>query len=335
EWTRFSANTAMINRFLTYADKLRLGIIGLALAVLSIAQLFAPLPIEWASFGQPFFLIGALAAVGLAYRRLNRDEGIAAACFVVAQILLFSNFAVLDNYLGLALHRPLIDEFLAAADRRAGIDWWAYVNWIKSDPFFGRILAFAYISTVWQLAAAILFLGFTRRFDRLDRLTLAFMLAGAVSIGFWAIFPNLGALPLHYAHGLPGPTFTLVMSKEEAMQQLALFSGPVPVLRFSSLMGIIGCPSFHTVMAVLTVEALWPIPLAGILSLACNIVVLLSVPADGGHHFVDVGAGILVSFASLALARALLAREAGESPRHLPAWRALLLLRRVLSPAKP
>ena len=217
----------MINRFLTYADKLRFGIIGLAVAILSIAQLFAPLPIEWASFGQPFFLIAALAAVGLAYRGLNRDEGIAAACFVVAQTLLFSNFAVLDNYLGLALHRPLIDEFLAAADRRAGIDWWAYVNWIKSDPFCDRVLSFAYISSLWQLAAAILFLGFTRRFDRLDRLTLAFMLAGAMTIAVWAVFPNFGALALHYAKGLPEPAFDLVVSKEEVMRLLALYSNPL------------------------------------------------------------------------------------------------------------
>jgi hypothetical protein len=75
---------------------------------------------------------------------------------VIAQILLFSNFAVLDNYPGLGLRRPLVDEFLAGVDRALGIDWWVYVNWVKSDPFFARVLTYAYMSCLWQLAAVIL-----------------------------------------------------------------------------------------------------------------------------------------------------------------------------------
>jgi hypothetical protein len=206
---------------------------------------------------------------------------------------------------------------------------------VKSDPFFGRLLTHAYLSSSFELAPVIVFLGYTRRFGRLDRATLAFMLAGAMTVASWALFPNLGALPLHYVHGLPGPAFTLAMSKEQAMQQLALFSGPVPPLRLSSLMGLVGCPSFHTVIIVLALYAVWDIPLARMFALAYNLLVLLSVPADGGHHFIDVGGGILVAFASLALARALLERAGSKRPGHLPAWRALLLLRRALYPAKP
>jgi hypothetical protein len=77
----------------------------------------------------------------------------------MAQILLFSNFAALNNYLGLELRHPLIDELLAGMDRSAGIDWWAYVTSVKSDPF-GRILTYACQSSVWQLAAAILLPAF-------------------------------------------------------------------------------------------------------------------------------------------------------------------------------
>ncbi|HMF07041.1 MAG TPA: hypothetical protein VKE72_08540, partial [Methylocella sp.] len=62
-------------------------------------------------------MIAFLAALGLTYRGLNRDEGIAAACFVLAQIFMFINVGILDNYLGLALHRPLIDEGLAKVER--------------------------------------------------------------------------------------------------------------------------------------------------------------------------------------------------------------------------
>jgi PAP2 superfamily len=324
----------MTNRYLTPADKWRLGIIGFALLVFFAAQLAAPLPIEWVSFAEPYLLIAFLAALGLAYRGLIRDEGIAAACFVLAQIFMFINVGVLDNYLGLALHRPLVDEGLAAVEHTFGLDWWAYVNWIKSNEFFGRILTCAYLSSTWELTPIIVFLGFTRRFACLDRTTLAFMLAGLMTIAFWVVFPNLGALPLHYAHGMPDPTFGLAMSKAEAMQQLALFAGPVPTLRFSDLMGIIGCPSFHTVMIVLTIYAVWEFRFARMAALACNFLVLLSIPADGGHHFIDVAGGLLVAFIAIALADAFLQQTESAEPRDLRARQALTFMKRVLRLAK-
>ena len=205
---------------------------------------------------------------------------------------------------------------------------------VKSDPFFARVLAYAYMSSLWQLAAVIMFLGFTRRFARLDRLTLAFMLSGSMTIAVWAVFPNFGALALHYAQGLPAPAFDLAVSKEEAMQLLALHADPLPPLRFSNLTGLIGFPSFHTVMVVLTVHAVWEIPIAGMLALACNILVLLSVPADGGHHFVDIAGGILVAIVSICLADALLRQTEFAEARYLRAQRALIFVKRVLHLAK-
>jgi len=155
---------------------------------------------------------------------------------------------------------------LAGIDRSAGLDWWAYVTSVKSDPFFGRILTYAYQSSVWQLAAAILLLGFTRRSARLDMLSLSF----------------------------------------------------------------IGCPSFHGVMAVLTVRALWGLPVSGPLALAANIPVMLSIPADGGHHFVDVAGGILVAFLSAAFANAILRRTKVERHQGLASRGALTLVRQAL-----
>jgi PAP2 superfamily len=322
------------NRLLTPADKMRLGITGLALVIFLLAQPFSRLKIEWPSFCWPYFLIAVLAAVGLAYRGLNRDKGIAAACFAMAQILLFSNLAELDNYLGLTLHRPLIDEYLAGIDRTIGIEWWAYVNWVKTNPFLGRVLTCAYISSIWQLAAIILFLGFTRRFARLDRLTLAFVLSGSMTIAFWVVFPNFGALALHSAKGLPEPAFNLSVSKNDALQLLALYAGPVPPLRFSDLTGLIGFPSFHTVMAFLTVQAAWKIPFAGLAALAGNILVLLAIPADGGHHFVDIAGGFFVALVSTAFADAFLRQTQVAGSRDLRVRRAFLFVKRIWHLAK-
>src|ERR1700730_13569383 len=113
------------------------------------------------------------------------------------------------------------------------------------------------------------------------------------------------------------------MSKKEAMQQLALHAGPVPPLRFGDLIGLIGCPSFHGVMAVLTVRALWGLPVSGPLAFDANIPVMLSIPADGGHHFVDVAGGILVAFLSAAFVNAILRRTKVERHQGLASSGAL------------
>jgi hypothetical protein len=240
---------------------------------------------------------------------LGRDEGIAAAVFAVAQIIVYANVAVLDNYLGLELRRPLIDAQLAQVDRALGIDWWAYVTFMKSNPLLGQALTLAYLSSLAQVAVAIIVLGFSKRFDRLDRFTLAFMFSSALTIAFWMAFPSFGALPLHYAQGLPDPTFFLAMTKEEALKLLSLHAGPTPTLRLEEMTGLIGCPSFHTSLAILSIYALWGVRFAGWTAIGVNLLVFASIPADGGHHFADMGMGAIVTVVSLYMANIALRRK--------------------------
>ena len=125
------------------------------------------------------------------------------------------------------------------------------------------------------------------------------------------LFPSFGALPYHYAQGMAQPDFVLAMSKQDALELMALHSGVVPQLRFDQLTGLIGCPSFHTVMAILTVHALRRVPWAGPLTAAVSIPVFLSIPADGGHHFIDMAVGGVVAAVAIALA-SLAVRQSAE-----------------------
>lgn len=307
----------MPHRLLTSGDCWRLGVI---LACVAIFELFAPLTalrVDWMTLAPVYLMAAILAGVGVAYRLLGRDEGIAATVFVVAQVVVYSNVAVLDNYLGLELRRPLNDAFLAQIDKAMGVDWWAYVCWVKSNPVIGRILTVAYLSSLPQVAVAIIILGFTKRFERLDRFSLAFMFSSALTIAIWTAFPSFGALPLHYAQGLADPTFELAMSKHEALKLLSLHAGPTPILRLEDLTGLIGCPSFHTALAILVVYALWDAPYAGKIALGLNVIVLASIPADGGHHFADVGIGAAVTVLSLYLANAAMQRS---SAANIAGW---------------
>ncbi|MEK4034378.1 phosphatase PAP2 family protein [Methylocystis sp. IM3] len=295
-----------------------------ASALFGLVAPFTSVRIDWESL-LPIYVTGTvLAGFGAAYRLRGRDEGIGAALFVAAQLIVYTNVAVLDNYLGLELRRPLNDAFLASLDSAMGVDWWAYVSWVKSNPFVGRLLTLAYLSSLPQVAIAVIVLGFFRRFDRLDRFTIAFMVSSALTIAIWTAFPSFGALPLRYAQGFAEPAFHLAMTRDEALTLLSLHAGPTPTLNLDGLTGLIGCPSFHTSLAILSVYALWGTPYIGPVAAVWNMIVLASVPADGGHHFVDIAAGVIVTFTSLALADAAL-RRASKAPA--PRFTTLRLVR--------
>ncbi len=304
----------MTRKLLTYADCWRLTIILACAGLFLGAAPLVGLRVDWASLAPVFFATALLASIGVAYRLLGRDEGIAATTIIVAQIVLYANIAVLDNYLGLELRRPGIDLDLARLDAALGFDWWGYVTWVKSFAIFGKLLTLAYQSSLPQIAVALIILGFTRRFEKLDQFSLAFMFSSALTILIWTAFPSFGALALHYSQGLPEPTFELAYSKKEALQLLALQAGPTPMLRMDEFVGMIAFPSFHTVLALLTTFALWQIRFVGKLTLALNLIVLASIPADGGHYFVDIGGAVIVTAISLYLSRLVLraAHEGGS-----------------------
>ncbi len=59
---------------------------------------------------------------------------------------------------------------------------------------------------------------------------------------------------------------------------------------------------------MILIAGLWPLPVLRWLGLALNIVMLVSIPIDGGHYFTDVLAGLVIAWLSLAAAKAVVER---------------------------
>ena len=271
-----------------------------------LAQRFIAMDIVWSSFASAYFSVALLFAIGLAYRGLGRDAGVAAACLVTAQFVVFSSFGALLNYAGAAAHRPLFDGAIAELDKSLGLDWLGYVTAVKSNPTIGAVLSAAYASSLPQLPVAIAILAFSRRFARLDEFSIAFMLAAVLTIAIWTAFPNLGELQFLYVNGRPALPFQLAISREEALQVFGVWRDGPGTIRSDEILGLIGAPSFHTVMALLTMRALWGLGWVTVVAVALNMLTLLAVSADGGHHFFDVAAGAAVAAFAVIAARALL-----------------------------
>jgi membrane-associated phospholipid phosphatase len=65
--------------------------------------------------------------------------------------------------------------------------------------------------------------------------------------------------------------------------------------------GLVVLPSFHTVLAVLCAYAAWPLRILKIPLLALNLLIILCCPAEGGHYFVDLIAGIILAALTISL----------------------------------
>lgn len=280
-------------------ERLQLALIGVVL-LCDVALLWrGPMTMAASDALKP--LVAGLIAggIGLYYRHLRGEERLAVALIGTAFLIWFSCGIATLNYLALAFDRPLIDAMLLAWDRALGIDWPSLFTTLKSVPGLGMLLTLAYASSLLQVAIVVPVLALLGRTARLDRFFLAFILAAAVTIGFWAAFPSFGAATYLFANGtvtqLPGA----IVDQDYAKSLLALKAGMMPHIVLGEMKGLIAFPSFHTVMAVLTVYAAAAVPRAFWPALAWNALVLLSVPVDGGHHVVDIPAGLVVAFAAI------------------------------------
>lgn len=265
--------------------------------------------IDWVSFRWTIPSSCLLIAIWLYYGWRNEnaiDARVSRFAIITAQLVLFSNVAVIGNYLGFCYQRQLYDEFIADIDRYIGINWWQYVLWIKSNAISAKLTTGAYRSTGAQIFLIFFISALVGSPEKFERFTLASMIATAITIIAWIIFPTFGALPLHYAHGLPQPTFELVMSRTDAFELLDLHKSNFIKVDANHLLGLIGLPSFHAVLAIITVYAAWEFYFLRVFAIMINIFVMLSIPADGGHHFFDLFAGIILAAASIALSHRLL-----------------------------
>ena len=86
-----------------------------------------------------------------------------------------------------------------------------------------------------------------------------------------------------------------------------------PAVTLADAEGLIGFPSYHTVMAILTTYAVrgirrlfWPVAI-------WNALVIIAVPVDGAHNICDVAAGMLVAWGSIAVAHRLLVQASSAA----------------------
>jgi PAP2 superfamily len=303
-------------RFLP-AEKFAVTII-LALAALDAGLLFYKhVDIDILGYISALMTGAAAVAIGQFYRRFRHNEGIALASTAAGLFIVFTIVGSVFNYLLLPIQGERIDPLLMHIDAQLGYSWSGLVTWTSQHPPIGALLQYVYLSSMPQLIIVILVLGFSGRRDDLHRFLLTGLIAALITIGFWGFFPSSGPaawedLPKEVLAALPtvvGPGYGAELNR--------LAAEGVKYITPKEVLGLIAFPSFHTVMALLSVFFMARFRKAMPVFVALNMLMLPAILVHGGHHLVDLLGGAAAFAAGLALSGMAL-RQMQQSPA--PHW---------------
>jgi hypothetical protein len=85
-------------------------------------------------------------------------------------------------------------------------------------------------------------------------------------------------------------------------------------LSLKNMDGLVMFPSYHAVIAIFSMWALWPVPGLRWISIIVNTAILTSTPLIGCHYFIDIFGGIVVAIASIALSKWFLRKNSTACP---------------------
>ncbi len=229
-------------------------------------------------------------------------------------ILPWCFFGAIFEYLATSAGLPLLDSWLAALDKFLGFDWPWLVALANSNRAVSAVLVFAYRTTGPVVVATVVILALFNDRIRLTELLALLTMSSLLGGILMAFVPAAGA----YAYYAPAPevfsNFTAVGGLLHLKTFNSLRHDEAQVLDLTKTIGLVTFPSFHTVLAIITTYALRKLRLLFWSVAILNTLVIVSTLPEGGHHFADVIAGLLVATLSIAVVRAV-----SESPRRL-AW---------------
>jgi hypothetical protein len=200
---------------------------------------------------------------------------------------------------------PLQDDLFSSIDYFLGVDRIGFVRWVDGHPQIAIILRGCYVSMDAQMILPVVVLALMDRVDDLRNYLLAFVLSLAVTMLVAAFLPAKSA----YAF-IDSSTFHNVQfighTPLSHLQQLRT-EGPLTI-DARSAGGLISLPSFHAVVATLTLSALrcqkaifYPLAIL-------TGGTLLSAVTEGGHYVIDVIVGAALAITAQLAARGMLRR---------------------------
>jgi hypothetical protein len=245
-----------------------------------------------------------LMAIGIGqfYRRVRLNEGIAATATAAGLFILFTLVGSVFNYLLLPLSSAPVDHTLARVDAMLGFDWPRFVTLASHYPRVGLLLQAVYATSLPQLLAILFFLGFSGRIRVLHHFLLTGVIGALLAIICWSFFPSFGASSIYQLPKEVTDAVPLAVGPDYGRQLIELGRQGANYLSPQNVLGVIGFPSFHTVMAAMSACFMLRIRLLAVPFAILNALMVPAIIIQGGHNLVDLIGGLLVFAVSYHLA---------------------------------
>jgi hypothetical protein len=276
-----------------------IGVLAVALAVAMQRQ------VNWPPFLGGYAATLGLAAVGAYVRQAKATPRLALA-LVGASI--FTGFTAVSSLFIFALFplpNPLVDPALIEADAVLGYHWPSAVAWLAQYPGFAAVLGYVYHSSLVQMLLTIVLLAVLSREIALHRFLLVGIIALTFAVAIWWVFPSVGPSAFQSIPETDRLATGLYFDPTYGKHLMNLVQIGPRRISPEVITGVVAFPSYHMIMALMVVwfsrGTFAFLPFAAI-----NTAMVPATLTHGGHHLVDLLAGLAVFTLSVWIASRLI-----------------------------
>ncbi len=264
-----------------------------------------------------------LAAIRVVYTRYRPDAALADLSLYAVLMLIGSMVLAPLSYMSTALNFPLQDTSLAAIDLALGWNWLDWLAFTAKNDGLREWSNFIYQLTTPLMFVTMLSLLLVYGITTTKRFVTAFILTGFITCVLCGPFVAIGpyiyySIDLQSLNGFIPAAFQPGTLVDYVPTFRGLRDGTLRTITPSEMKGIVKIPSFHAVLSVLMIlcyagrSPLKRVLLA--LSVAINVAILITVPASGGHYFIDVIAGGVVGVAGWVISGYIVGKDGDGAP---------------------
>ena len=223
-------------------------------------------------------------------------------------LILFAPVGFILSYLATSHSGASFDAQLVQLDKRIGFDWLSYHSFFLQNPWFRSFSLLFYLLIPVFPVFCLIALCQKSNFNAAADAVAVIMLTGLICIGISALVPAYGAAGYYQPESDFYKGYNILFDYEYKQTIIALNQGRDVTIRIWQPIAVIAFPSYHASLAALTILLSWSISKWFWWMLLINVAGMLAIPVDGGHHLVDVLAGLLVSIVTFAFIRHLTAQ---------------------------
>jgi hypothetical protein len=263
------------------------GVLAVALAVAMQRQ------VNWPPFVGGYLATLGLAAIGSYVRQAKSAPRVALALVGAA---IFTGFTAVSSVFIFALFplpNPLIDPTLIQADAVLGYHWPSAVALLAQYPGVAAVLGYIYHSSLVQILLTIVLLAALSRETALHRFLLVGMITLTIAVAIWWLLPSVGPSAFQSIPEADRLATGLYFDPTYGQHLKNLVEVGPRRISPEVITGVVAFPSYHMIMALMVVwfsrGTFAFLPLT-----AVNTAMVPATLTHGGHHLVDLLAGLAV-----------------------------------------